>query len=361
MRKNSYITVTTWGGGKMWIIPSNHQLYSVFAPGCVGSKEELNELSDVLPSQLMWKSKPSLFSIWSGRWNKVWWMRHLYGRILKPSHQGNFTERYTVSLADIHVNHLARLGSKKGKTTLAICGHTSAKRSHQLALFGAFLKMSPTTSTSDSSKSILSYRQWVIQLRQECIQRKKLVLHISENVSSSLPWRTPMSTDHGAKTTSQNFAENLSEQVRNWGTPRVTSNGMTGTNAANPKGRLEDQILMWSKPTTSRGDYQNVNRDKNGVSRGIALKLTGQVKQWHTPLVQDSRSSGTMSSRLHRESLELATQVQLNSQPDRETTSTSGKSREQLNPAWVAQLMGTTLKKTFFGCMEMELLNNPQN
>ena len=37
--------------------------------------------------------------------------------------------------------------------------------------------------------------------------------------------------------------------------------------------------------------------------------------------------------------------------------STNGKSREQLNPAWVAQLMGTTLEMTFFGCMEMELLN----
>ena len=37
----------------MWIIPSNHPMYSAFAPACVASKEDLNALSEILPSQLM--------------------------------------------------------------------------------------------------------------------------------------------------------------------------------------------------------------------------------------------------------------------------------------------------------------------
>src|SRR5699024_247205 len=119
-----------------------------------------------------------------------------------------------------------------------------------------------------------------------------------------------------------------------------------------------------------------------------------------TPITQDSRSSGTTASRLERTTQELATQVQQNwatarvsdykdtklsttklfermeeprgvgiseqmqrleiGQPDQDKLNTTGKKKEQLNPAWVAQLMGTTLKKIFFVPLVIQLLNKQQ-
>lgn len=34
-----------------------------------------------------------------------------------------------------------------------------------------------------------------------------------------------------------------------------------------------------------------------------------------------------------------------------ENSNMNGKNQERLNPAWVAQLMGTTLEQSFFACM----------
>jgi hypothetical protein len=98
----------------MWIIPSNHPLYSAFAPAVVCSKEDLNELSDLLPSRLMWRSKPFAYTTWLLRWNRVWWVQHLFGRTLKPSHHQLFTEKYTASLADIPASLLASPGKGGG-------------------------------------------------------------------------------------------------------------------------------------------------------------------------------------------------------------------------------------------------------
>src|ERR1700747_1185677 len=110
----------------MWIIPSNHPLYSAFAQECVASKEDLSELlveygnittqvpineneegpvktKTVVVSALplFWKSKPLSATIWLSKWNKVYWLPRLFGRTLKLSQQSNFTEKYTESLADI--------------------------------------------------------------------------------------------------------------------------------------------------------------------------------------------------------------------------------------------------------------------
>ena len=95
----------------MWIIPSTHPLYQ-FAPDCVASKEDLNAHWGTLSvSPLMWKSKPlSLKTFWR-QWKRVWWMRHLSGRILKPSMQNIFTEKLAASLADIHAPGKVSRGS----------------------------------------------------------------------------------------------------------------------------------------------------------------------------------------------------------------------------------------------------------
>lgn len=73
----------------MWILPTNHPLYSHYAPECVASKEALNALSGSLERSLMWRSKPSSFTTWYRRWNRVYWLRHLFSQMLDSSRIGD--------------------------------------------------------------------------------------------------------------------------------------------------------------------------------------------------------------------------------------------------------------------------------
>lgn len=66
-----------------------------------------------------------------------------------------------------------------------------------------------------------------------------------------------------------------------------------------------------------------------------------------------------IGSRTKRTTIELATQVQ-DGRQDQDSYSTNGKKPEQLNPAWVLQLMGTTLEKIFYVPLAILLLNRPQ-
>lgn len=292
----------------MWIVPSNHKQFSAFAQGCVASKQELNLLSDQLPLRLMWRSKPSSFSTWSGRWNKVWWMQHLYGLILKPSHQNSFTTKYTASLVDIRVNLSVLPENLLVQKTQDTCGHTLNNLSNTSSQNGASLKTCPTTLMSDTVKCDKAWKKWVIQLRKEYSQRKKLVHRISGKDFSSLPWPTP---------TVMNTRENMP---------------------------IQDLIALQAELKV---------KHKNG--NGFGFNLHQVVRIWGTPSARDWKDTPGMSaqrkdgkSRIDQ----LPRQVSLWA---KDMNNMNGKRREQLNPAWVAQLMGTTLEQTFFGCMEMEL------
>jgi len=91
----------------MWIIPSNHPLYSACAPDLVDSKEDLSELSEELEQFVTWKTKRLPLKTWCAKWSKVLWIQHLFGRMLKPSHGNYLLEKYISSLGDIHANQQA--------------------------------------------------------------------------------------------------------------------------------------------------------------------------------------------------------------------------------------------------------------
>lgn len=344
----------------MWIIPSNHPLYSHYAQACVGSKEELKELSGQFEQQLFWKSKPLSLKIWSGKWSRVYWLPHLFGRMLKPSHQNSFTERYTASLEDIHVSHLVLRESNSEKKTHATYGHTSKQWLEQLDLFGVSSKMCLVTSISDTSKLDLIWSSLVTKLKKEYSQRKKLARHIREKDYSSLQWGTPTSTnrerneetmkkclefrkkngqtsvplylgeqvkksrttpiasDQNRNTKYQQGGTALSLQVKqNWGTPRVTTNNGMGQAHVTNKARIEDQVLNWGTPTT---------RDwKDGTAESV----------------KNVPENGLLGRQVHRN-------PNLNG------------SRLVLNPAWVSLLMGIHLEKIFFAYSEMVWWNRQQ-
>lgn len=123
----------------MWIIPKT---LSAYVPDMEGSSLELSELAEMCEQSLMWRSKPTRSRIWLRRLKKVKWIQRLSGRILKPSMQSRFVEKYTDSLLDIPVNHLVTPANVWEKKTLDTFGHILKNTYVQSNLFGASLKMS---------------------------------------------------------------------------------------------------------------------------------------------------------------------------------------------------------------------------
>ena len=177
----------------MWIIPKNLQL-SHFVPDTVESREDLSLLGPELESSLMWRSKPSRLRTWLLRWNRVSWMRHLFTRILKPSQQATFAEKWTSSLEDIHVNRSQLLGKGLGKKTHDTCGRTSSNTSEQLTLFDVSGRTSQVISTGDSKTSSKTWKEKVTEQRGEYSRRQKLGQGIEEKGYSS--WPTPTARDY---------------------------------------------------------------------------------------------------------------------------------------------------------------------
>jgi len=136
----------------MWIIPSNHPLYSQFAPDLVDSKEELSMQPALQFEQsLMWKSKPLTLKTWCAKWNRVYWIPHLFGRMLKHSSHlhTTFVEKLTASLEDILVNPSQRPVNEKEKMIQDTFGRIYSESLKQCDLFGVSSKMSGDTSQFD--------------------------------------------------------------------------------------------------------------------------------------------------------------------------------------------------------------------
>jgi len=340
----------------MWIIPSNHPLYSAYAPECVASKEELNLLSDQLEQSLMWRSKPLSLKTWSDKWSRVYWLPHLFGRTLKPSHQNNFTEKYTASLADIPASHF-QLPEKEAEEKIPVTsGPTSNQWSGQLDLFGASSKTSPDILPSDTEKSDQTWNNLVTRLKKEYSQRKKLALLTRESDCSSSQWRTPtVAETHNQDYSTQIYLQN---QVK-WTTPTANDNNRS-TKYQQGGTALSMQVKEnWKTPQANDGEG-GIMYEKTGDGH---FKLRDQV-HWPTPRSSEWKGTGPKGSKSQKYRLEKhyldATVEETDGQPSPENPNTNGK-RLVLNPAWVLQLMGTTLEKTFFAWREMELLNKQQN
>lgn len=414
----------------MWILPNNHPLYSAFAQEYVDSKEDLKEYFDQSELPLMWKSKPLSWKTFCLQWKRVWWMQHLCGRILKPSTRDRFETALMESLEVIHASLSASQETGPAWKIQDTFGRIYQRLLKKSGRSGAFSKTSAGTSVWDIPKFTEAFEIWVTWSRATSTQRQKLALRIGEKDYSFLPlwktpvasegeggimevrsgtnarvklrdqsvhWSTPMAADYGGSTR-EDFAPKLSEQAKNWGTPRVSTNGMIGTNPENAASRIEDQVLNWPTatardwksgknnpqgtnhrplnetvlnwptPISSRGDYQN---QKDGTR---APKLSGSVLNWPTPTTMDKMDPKTEKA-IVREMTEvrpgrktfsnlrdaIVRGTVIDFQQDKENSSTNGKSPARLNPAWSIQLMGTTLQKIFTVPLAIQLLNNKPN
>lgn len=337
----------------MWIIPLQIRESLAIALDSWASKEELNERLEQSEPLLMWKSKPlSAKTFWLA-WKRVYWMQHLFGRILKPSIQNLFVVQWTALLGATPASHLAmqeeELAKKIQDTYTRIWNNTSV----QYSLFGASSKMLPDTSVSDSQRSAKAFETWVSQLRQESLQQRKLARHTKGKGSLFLRFSTPQSRDYKSadmansknylrevKATAPGSMHSTSLQkavVINWITPIANQVGTTGKGYT-PK--LHQQLLNWGTPrcSCSKSGYEK-KKHKSRIEDMVHTK-------WPTVTTQDAKNNGSESQQ-NRNSQPLNTMVLTVGQQDQDKSNTNGN-RPVLNPEWIAQLMGTTLEKTFF-------------
>ena len=179
----------------MWILPKNYPLSSAFAQDMVASKEDLTLLESSMKSSLMWRSKPSPLRTWLQRWKRGNWVRHLFTRILKPSHQKSFEALLTSSLEATRARRSQQQVSEQVQQIQDICGHSSGSMSDQLDLLEPSLKMFTDTHRLDCPQSLAIWKKMVTQELGEYSQRQKSG-HLTKG-RESLSWATP--TAHLAK------------------------------------------------------------------------------------------------------------------------------------------------------------------
>jgi len=338
----------------MWIIPSNHPLYSQFAQVVVESKSELREQLDHFgaysvikngkPETLsnlpfMWKSNPLSPTIWLRKWSKVYWLPLLFGRTLKHSHGGYFGIKYASSLEDIHASPSVQPESSSELMIRDTSTHISNTESMQLNLFAASSKTSATTSISDTERSDILWKRLVTRLKREYSRRKKLARHTYANAYSSSPWPTP---------TAQNRVRDEETLQKCLAFRKANANQNTVPLY------LEEKVRLWKTPISSEleGGKMKILIGKDG-----RYKLRDQVMElaWPTPSARDWRSG---KSNQHEKNSRPLNEVAFHQ--DKGNTSKDGNILV-LNPAWVLQLMGTTLQKTFFAWREMPSLSSNLN
>ena len=327
----------------MWIVPSNLKMSSAFAADTLASSEDLSLQGLQLEHSLMWRSKPSPLPTWLRRWKRTPWLRHLSGRILKPSQHTCFEIELTSSLAGIPASRSAPQESAQERMIPATSGLGSENISKQSDLFGASLKTLKDTSASDSEKSSKTWKDLVTQRRGEYSARLKSARLIRESESIFLP--TPSATSYGSN---QGGAAGRTGKVRHslesmakhnlWPTPTAQDNNQI--KGKDKRGTtLGGAVRNWPTPTAS--DSQGGPRQMDG-KRGRALKdLTNPT--WPTPSARDHKG-GYIGGRIRNgkvsfDTLDVAVQH----------VSNKDKKSGTLNPNWVEWLMGVPTGWTDLG------------
>ena len=255
----------------MWILPK--QLHtSAYAQDTKALGLDSEEFSQICEKSLTWRGKDSQSRTWLQRWKRENWMRHLCLRTLRPSLTQSFVDAWTSSLEDSRVSHSQLQESVKLLKTQDTSSLTSQTESESanLELFSlktykeSSVARQPTESQF-SNMSSESWKEWVIEQRQEYSQRKKSAHLIRESESSS------------------------SELDMNWATP--IANDAKGSDYAgmkeNPKALyLGGQVKNWSTPTVM--DTANIQEPrKKNPSGGQKPPLCQEVKNWATPNTMD--------------------------------------------------------------------------
>jgi hypothetical protein len=264
------------------------------------SSLDLNSQSQLLEQFVMSRSKPLRAKYWLAAWKKKDWMQRLFGRILKPSMANLGAEKWIASLADIPASRLVLLEKNLDAMTQDTSGQTSNDSSQKSSHQSASLKMSPTIYELDLKKSQMTYDNWVIKLRQACLQRQKLARLTREKDYSS--WPTVIVSDHLC---------NPTETPQRW-KERAQEKKLEGINLHKPLRIVAQETwptvvsadasmgaIISSNDTykkTSTGRLRKINKNGKDGSLGLArtVKMMDSQKQ-NWPTVRTSSANGASS------------------------------------------------------------------
>ena len=282
-------------------------------------------------------------------------MTHLYGQIYEPLMAARGVAQWIASLLAIRASHSASPEKCSEKKTRAISGrklHASSAKSNQLS---ASSRMSAGIYDWGSSKSTMTYPKWVTQLRRACLQRKKLVLHIS--ASGSLFWPTVTVTD--ASVTQARPPEKM---VRKDGRnvlrmPSLAETVLQPSDFPYTKQDLQKRAMgedyhlrkrFWLTPRAqessreSQESFLRRNADRTAECHG---SLNQQACQWNTPTARDWKDGAA--------DYNSPTRSQLGRQAPR-MMKDGNPSRITLNPRFTEWLMGWPIGWTASAPVETE-------
>jgi hypothetical protein len=289
-------------------------------------------------------------------------MQHLSSRTLKPSLTESFVDAWTSSLEDSRANHSVLLESVKQLKTPDTSSPTSQTEleSANLELFSSktYKESSAArqpTESQFSSMSSESWKEWVIEQRQEYSQRKKSAHLIRESESSSWPTATVFDTTGGSYPTemvdgvyrskhsqepnSPWYGAKLKDAVetheQNGATPNVCGNhNRKGASKTSGDG-LSTQVKNWATPSTM--DHLNVVRKpeerSEKANKGGCKNLREEVMQpqnWPTATTRDWKDTNATvpPSRANPSKQTLGQRVAHVGLQDRANPNTNGKNQE---------------------------------
>lgn len=374
-----------------WILPK--QLHtSASALDTEALSLDLNEQSQVCAQSLFVRSKPSQLRIWSAKWKRDSWTRHLSGRILRPSLGQRFATEWTSSLGATHASPSAQPANAKVSKTRGIFGRLLQMAFDFSNPSAASLRTSKDISAWGCPTSSKTWQEWVIERRGAYSQRLNAVRHTSESGSSS--WPSPVASEvrQGFQDRSRGMKgsqESLTTVVvKSWPTPAARDHKDAGDNVdmekVAAKSKLSGVVAMhgplvpassstdgsrpglWQTATVSTGAH----KQKDG---SMTDKLDQQVKSWATPRAGKTTDENPETWALRQAKGDVAT-MPLTAQVKSWATARSGMARgnnftydrgkgnieEQagasvqgggkLNPRWVETLMGLPVGWTMPSC-----------
>ncbi len=245
-----------------WILP--RQLHIL---ACALDTEALsldsNEQSQVCAQSLFVRSKPSQSRIWSLKWKRDSWTRHLSGRILRPSLGQHFATKWTSSLGATHASPSVQQGNVEARTTQGTCGPISQTAFDFSGLGAASLRTSKDISAWGCPTSSKTWQEWVIERRGAYSQR--LNAERLTNASGSSSWPSPVASE-----VRQGFQDR--------------SRGMKGSQES------LTTVVVKSWPTPAARDHKDTGENVDMKKVAAKCKLSGVVAV-HGPAVPASSST----------------------------------------------------------------------
>jgi len=374
-----------------WILP--RQLHTL---ACALDTEALsldsNEQSQVCAQSLFVRSKPSQLRIWSAKWKRDSWTRHLSGRILRPSLGNRFATEWTSSLGATHASPSVQQASDSEVKTPGISGRISQEAFQFFNQESASLKTSRATLPVGCITFCATWEDWVTEQRGAYSARLNAERHTNASGCSSWPspvasevrqgfqdrsrgmkgsqeslttvvvktWATPSAREWKGHTITEAFPKGfnltLSNQVHGPAVPAssstdgsrpeslATKDGNWTTPVATDTGRTT-QYQQGGKALSMQAQNLATPRAEmdSGAHNGIPDTLHSQMKAWATPQSRDGKGA---EGRMIRD----GKSTDLPSQTEVEQTGLWNRNNGKLNPRWVETLMGLPVGWTMPSC-----------